>query len=179
MRHNQLSGPLLNFAKLPNLLNVWFDTQTGADPLTGTLTALGALSNISAGEPYWRQRRAARPSLWDHMRRGGDGCELRRGSSHRLLQHAELWRCAARAATATGFDGGMLSTVGIETVSLHLSFLGQGLYIAPVCAHVDVNSLTRRRCQRCLFGLFASDVQKKAYSTMRGPMFTCCADVRR
>ena len=47
MRHNQLSGPLLNFAKLPNLLNVWFDTQTGADPLTGTLTALGALSNLT------------------------------------------------------------------------------------------------------------------------------------
>lgn len=44
MRCNQLSGPLPDFSKLPKLRNVWFDTN--AD-LTGSLTALGGLQNLT------------------------------------------------------------------------------------------------------------------------------------
>jgi len=47
MRCNHLTGPLIDFSKLPRLKNVWFDTQNGSKPLTGTLTALGGLKNLS------------------------------------------------------------------------------------------------------------------------------------
>ena len=43
MRCNNLTGPLVDFSKLPHLKNVWFDSQ----PLTGDLTALGALKNLT------------------------------------------------------------------------------------------------------------------------------------
>ena len=44
MRCNQLSGPLIDFSKLPNLRNVWFDTNKA---LTGTLASLGTLPHLS------------------------------------------------------------------------------------------------------------------------------------
>ena len=47
MRCNHLTGPLIDFSKLPRLKNVWFDTQNGSKPLTGTLTALGGLKNLT------------------------------------------------------------------------------------------------------------------------------------
>ena len=43
MRCNRLSGPLIDFAPLAKLRNVWFDTQD----LTGTLAALGGLKNLT------------------------------------------------------------------------------------------------------------------------------------
>ena len=43
MRSNNLTGPLIDFSKLPKLKNVWFDSQ----PLSGDLTALGALRNLT------------------------------------------------------------------------------------------------------------------------------------
>lgn len=43
MRCNRLVGPLIDFTKLPNLLNVWFDTNA----LTGDLAALGSLKNLT------------------------------------------------------------------------------------------------------------------------------------
>ena len=43
MRCNKLVGPLIDFTKLPKLLNVWFDTNN----LTGTLSGLGGLTNLT------------------------------------------------------------------------------------------------------------------------------------
>ena len=44
MRHNQLSGPLIDFAPLTKLRNVWLDTNVG---LTGTLESLGKLPQLT------------------------------------------------------------------------------------------------------------------------------------
>ena len=44
MRCNRLSGPLIDFAPLTALRNVWFDTNDG---LTGSLDALGALPHLT------------------------------------------------------------------------------------------------------------------------------------
>jgi hypothetical protein len=44
MRGNQLTGPLIDFSRLPHLKNVWFDTNKN---LTGSLAALGALRNLT------------------------------------------------------------------------------------------------------------------------------------
>lgn len=43
MRANNLTGPLIDFGKLPHLKNVWFDSQ----PLSGNLSALGGLNNLT------------------------------------------------------------------------------------------------------------------------------------
>lgn len=43
MRCNRLVGPLIDFTKLPSLLNVWFDTNT----VSGTLAGLGSLKNLT------------------------------------------------------------------------------------------------------------------------------------
>jgi hypothetical protein len=43
MRCNHLSGPLIDFSKLTQLKNVWFDSQN----LTGSLESLGGLKNLT------------------------------------------------------------------------------------------------------------------------------------
>ena len=43
MRCNKLSGPLIDFSRLTQLRNVWFDTNQ----LTGTLSSVGALPNLT------------------------------------------------------------------------------------------------------------------------------------
>ena len=47
MRCNKLEGTLPNFAKLPLLRNVWFDSQASAAKLSGSLASLGALRNLT------------------------------------------------------------------------------------------------------------------------------------
>ena len=47
MRCNKLEGILPDFAKLPQLRNVWFDSQGSAAKLTGSLASLGALRNLT------------------------------------------------------------------------------------------------------------------------------------
>merc|ERR1712224_232100 len=40
-------GTLPDFAKLPRLHNVWFDSQASAAKLSGSLRSLGALKNLT------------------------------------------------------------------------------------------------------------------------------------
>ena len=47
VRSNRLTGPMVDFAKLPRLRNVWFDSQKGTSVLTGNLTSLGGLRNLT------------------------------------------------------------------------------------------------------------------------------------
>ena len=46
-RSNRLSGALPDFATMTQLRNVWFDAPNGLQNLTGTVTALGSLTNLT------------------------------------------------------------------------------------------------------------------------------------
>jgi len=46
-RSNRLSGALPDFSPMTQLRNVWFDAPVGLQNLTGTVTALGSLPNLT------------------------------------------------------------------------------------------------------------------------------------
>jgi hypothetical protein len=133
-RSNSISGPLPNFKKMPQLVNVWFD----GNQLEGTLNDVGALQHLTFLKVNNNLLSGTMPSSLCNIKCDASGnknitCPLPTTGCYGLLSNDIVWWCTWCTCVTTKNKYGRVSSSMMCDMCVHLTRKGLHIFKISLC----------------------------------------------